>query len=266
MSWPALIFSSDLLPDQAPLNGRRWVSQLLLRLWLEATEQQGLDLLAADPKLLELMGSALPEGYQHHRLRYCSITDPKSLLENGALFVPDPSLGSWAAWRQVVGHEAFSLIGQIHTLSTTAVMSMIDSLVMDPVQEWDALICSSRAGRAVVERVMEDRREQLRRRCGANHFPKPQLPVIPLPLDEGCFAVAGGSRLEARHQLGLPPGDAVVLWLGRRSMLTKADPWPAYRAMPASSPSRLAGRAPFAARRRRVYCIPAVGCVRNMKM
>ena len=57
------------------------MSQLLLRLWLEATEQQGYDLLAADPKLLELMGSALPEGYQHHRLRYCSITDPKVCLK-----------------------------------------------------------------------------------------------------------------------------------------------------------------------------------------
>lgn len=231
MSWPALIFSNDLLPDQAPLNGRRWVSQLLLRLWLEATEHEGLDLLASDPKLLELMGAALPEGYQQHRLRYCSITDPNSLVNNGALFVPDPSLGSWAAWRQAVGHEAFSLIGQIHTLSTTAVMTMLDALVVDPVQEWDALICSSRAGRNVVERVMEDRRDQLRRRCGASHFPELQLPVIPLPLDEGCFGVADGSRLEARHQLSLPPDDGVVLWLGRRSMLTKTDPWPAYQVL-----------------------------------
>ena len=28
-------------------------------------------------------------------------------------------------------------------------MTMLDALVVDPVQEWDALICSSRAGRDV---------------------------------------------------------------------------------------------------------------------
>ena len=82
-------------------------------------------------------------------------------------------------------------------------------------------------GRDVVERVMEDRREQLRRRCGAKSFPKPQLPVIPLPLDEASFGFADGSG-GGTSRMGLPPGDAVVLWLGRRSMLT-TDPWPAIR-------------------------------------
>ena len=29
-------------------------------------------------------------------------------------FLPDPSIGRWAQWRQPVGSAAFSLIGQIH--------------------------------------------------------------------------------------------------------------------------------------------------------
>ena len=231
MTWPALIFSTDLLPDQGRLNGRRWSSQLLLRLWLKATQNEGLDLLAADPQVLDFLRSSVDEPYRNHRFRFCSITDPKSLSANGALFIPDPSLGAWASWRQAAGHQAFSLVGQIHTLSTTAVMTMLDALVVEPVQEWDALICSSTAGRDVVERLMEDRREQLRRRCGATHFPSPQLPVIPLPLNEDSFRVASGNSLEARRQLQIPPEDAVVLWLGRRSLLTKADPWPAYRVL-----------------------------------
>lgn len=231
MSWPALIFSQDLLPGQERLNGRRWASQVLLRLWLGATQNDGLDLVAPEPQQLELLRSALAEPYQRHRLRHCSITDPTSLSANGALFIPDPSLGAWAAWRQSAGHHAFSLIGQIHTLSTTAVMTMLDALVVEPVQEWDALICSSSAGRDVVKRVIDDRCEQLRRRCGATHFPSPQLPVIPLPLDESCFGFADESQLEARQQLGIPPEDGVVLWLGRRSMLTKADPWPTYQVL-----------------------------------
>ena len=231
MNWPALIFSGDLLPGNAPLNGRRWVSQLLLQLWLEATTDQGLDLLIADPKLLDILRSSLTGKYQHHILRSCSITDPCSLIDNGALFIPDPSIGSWSAWRQSIGHRSFSLIGQIHTLSTTAVMTMLDALVVDPVQEWDALICSSTAGRNVVEGLMNDRMDQLKHRCGAKRFPKPQFPVIPLPLNEHCFGFSHASRVDSRRHLGLPVDAHVVLWLGRRSLLTKADPWPSYKVL-----------------------------------
>ena len=228
MTWPALIFSSDLLAGHAPLNGRRWVSQLLLRLWLEATIDQGLDLLAAEPQLVDQLRSSLSPKFESHLLRYCSITDPRSVIANGSLFIPDPSIGSWSAWRQAVGHRSFSLIGQIHTLSTTAAISMLDALVYEPVQEWDALICSSTAGRAVVEGLLEDRIDQLKHRCGAQTFPKPQLPVIPLPLDENCFSFSEDCRADARRNLGLPVEAHVVMWLGRRSMLTKADPWPSY--------------------------------------
>ena len=43
------------------------------------------------------MRSVIAEPYRSHCLRYCSITDPSSLSTNGALFVPDPSLGAWAS-------------------------------------------------------------------------------------------------------------------------------------------------------------------------
>ena len=33
---------------------------------------------------------------------------------------------------------------------------------------------------------------------------------------------------EARKQLGIDPTHAVVIWLGRLSLLTKIDPWPTY--------------------------------------
>lgn len=232
MVLPALIFSTDFLPDQGPLNGRRWSAQLLLRLWLEAADDTGLDIVSSDERVVELLRTSLPSINQENiTFRFCPITDPSCLKHNGALFIPDPSLGAWASWRQCVGHSSFSLIGQTHTLSTSTVMSMLDSLVYEPVQEWDALICSSTAARNVVEVLLHDRFEQLRHRCGATHFPKLQLPVIPLPLDEGCFLQENSNRHDARNSLGIPVNDAVVLWLGRLSMLTKADPWPAYKVL-----------------------------------
>ena len=228
---PALVFNADLLPNSGPLNGRRWASQLLFRLWLDHSCSQGIDLLLNDPKYLDQVREALPPRHHAIQMRGLSILDPFSVARNGALFVPDPSIASWSSWRQKSGHASFSLIGQIHTLSTTAVINMIDQLIVDPVYEWDALICSSTAGKRVVENLFNDRTNYLRERLGAKHFPQPQLPVIPLPLGEECFDAESEDFNLARQHLNIPQNDAVVLWLGRRSMLTKADPWPTYRVL-----------------------------------
>ena len=39
------------------------------------------------------------------------------------------------------------------------------------------------------------------------------------------------NQLQARQQLGIAPDHAVVVWLGRLSLLTKIDPWPTYVVM-----------------------------------
>ena len=230
MTLPALLCSSDFLPGRAPLNGRRWAAQVLFRLWLDGAGAEGLDLLAHDAASVDSFRQAFHREDSDQTIHFRSILAPASLIQNGALFVPDPSIGSWAGWRQSVGDQAFSLIGQIHTLSTTSALSLLDALVYEPVQEWDALICSSSAGRDVVNALIEDRIDQLQHRFGAIQVPRPQLPVIPLPLDESCFAMdpSVGAKAQARRRLGLPQDEPVLLWLGRRSLLTKADLWPTY--------------------------------------
>ena len=72
-----------------------------------------LDLLAADPQVLISFVRLLmspPEssfpGLFHHR--------PQKPVGQWSFFIPDPSLGAWASWRQAAGHQAFSLVGQIH--------------------------------------------------------------------------------------------------------------------------------------------------------
>ena len=64
MTWPALIFSNDLLPNSSTLNGRRWASQALLQLWLKASEEDGIDILSAHPSQLEPVQSILKEKYK----------------------------------------------------------------------------------------------------------------------------------------------------------------------------------------------------------
>ena len=72
-----------------------------------------------------------------------------------------------------------------HPLNACSIRHVQD-LVTEPVQPWDALICSSSAGRDAVEQVLKSREEQLQWRTGASadrlRRQRPKLPVIPLPL------------------------------------------------------------------------------------
>ena len=100
------------------------------------------------------------------------------------------------------------------------------------MQPWDALICSSTAGRSVVEAVLKSREEALAERSGgiASRLKasRPQLPVIPLPLPDSAMSVPALDKRAARKALGLSETASVVLWLGRLSVYTKLDPWPTY--------------------------------------
>ena len=151
------------------------------------------------------------------------LLSPEKVIPWGGLFLPDPSIGRWALWRQPVGASAFSLIGQIHTLSTPAALAHLQDLVTEPVQPWDALICSSTAGRSVVETVLRSRAPQhsFNNRklwqkgpeavCDANEehlrASRPQLPVIPLPLPDSAMTVRALDK--RRGEDGLEP----VVWI-----------------------------------------------------
>jgi glycosyltransferase involved in cell wall biosynthesis len=160
------------------------------------------------------------------------LVHPEPVAAWGGLFLPDPSIGRWAQWRRRAGPASFSLIGQIHTLSTSAAVSHLQDLATEPVEPWDAVICTSTAGRDVALAVLQERHDELRRRLAPLSPPVkprwPQLPVIPLPLPVHQMQASLPAKLEARQTLNLPIDAAVVLWLGRLSVLTKLDPWPSY--------------------------------------
>jgi len=229
---PVLITSGDLLPGHGELNGRRWAGQQLLKCWANHATGCELALANADPGQLQAIKPLLAQAGFTGSLKCLGLIDPKPYQAWGGLFIPDPSIGRWAQWRQPVGSAAFSLIGQIHTLSTPAALGHLQDLVTEPVQPWDAVICSSKAGQEVVERVLSAREEQLLQRTGGSRellqAKRPQLPVIPLPLPEGSMPTNPIAQAEGRKALGIANNDAVVIWLGRLSLFTKLDPWPTY--------------------------------------
>ena len=231
-SLPVLITSGDLLPGGGELNGRRWAGQQLLRCWARHAGSRSMALAHADPAQLEQLKPWLESHGFSGELHSLGLLDPEPCRAWGGFFLPDPSIGRWAQWREPVGSAAFSLIGQIHTLSTPAVLGHLQDLVTEPVQPWDALICSSSAGKDAVEQVLDAREEQIQWRTGASasllRSQRPNLPVIPLPLPTESLEPFRLNQIQARKELCIAPDHAVVLWLGRLSLLTKVDPWPTY--------------------------------------
>ena len=226
---PALLISADLIQRGSNLNGRRWAGRTLLETWAAHTGPQPLHLACADPGLVRELEPIIRAAGHTGAIQAHGLVQPHAYAAIGGLFIPDPSIGRWARWRRAIGSERFSLIGQIHTLNTPAALAHLEALASEPIQPWDALICTSSAGRDVVEAVWADRQTQLQQRLGSTApLPKPTLPVIPLPIPALAMQQALPERSAARQALNLPQDAHVCLWLGRLSLLTKLDPWPTY--------------------------------------
>jgi glycosyltransferase involved in cell wall biosynthesis len=157
--------------------------------------------------------------------------NPAGLAKPGALYIPDPSLHDHAWRRRGRDQRAYSLTGITHTTASSGAMDMIAELALAPVQEWDAVICTARTVRIMVEALMDEQAAYLKDRLGARRVPRPQLPVIPLGVDCARFAPDLAVRAEQRAALGIAEGDIAFLFVGRLSFHAKAHPYPMYLAL-----------------------------------
>ena len=229
--WPALLVGPDMLQRSENLNGRRWSGSALLTAWVKHRKNKPVHFACNDPNFLKQITPLLEDSQHKGERSLLSITDPKPFCEIGSLFIPDPSLGLWSRWRSQCNAERFSLIGQIHTLSTNAALRAIESLAYEQVMPWDALICTSKAGKEVVEKILANREELIISRFGGSPPTRPLIPVIPLPVAVRDLKQSLPNRKTARASLGIPLNAFTCLWLGRLSLLTKSDPWLMYRVL-----------------------------------
>jgi glycosyltransferase involved in cell wall biosynthesis len=164
---------------------------------------------------------------------FIPFADYSRLSEVGCLFVPGPVISNDAWVRRTLNNRAYSICGVTHTTATATVMDTIGSWLLDPVQSWDAVVCTSTVVKSTVERVIEEYTDYLEQRIGKAPSLSVQLPVIPLGVDCAQFSPAKRSEFRAawRDKLSIAEEDIVVLYVGRLNFTAKAHPLPMFLAL-----------------------------------
>ncbi|MGO4707461.1 glycosyltransferase family 4 protein [Microvirga sp. 2MCAF38] len=228
----AIHFEGDAftIPEQKPM-GRHYAGFGFLSAFSRHASAEAVTGFVKNDRTGRHFQSVVENHVPSRRASFITSQQVSKLNGIGCLFTPSIITASQVWERHVHGPRSWSLTGVNHTLSSALVMDALASFPTLPFQPWDALICTSKASREVVSKLLQRQAEYLVRHLGATRFTLPQLPVIPLGVncEERSNNIA--QRPQARASLGIGTDDIVVLFLGRLSFHAKANPVPMYLAL-----------------------------------
>src|SRR5258705_3977855 len=101
-------------------------------------------------------------------------------------------------------------------------MTALGELLVAPFQNWDAVVCTSRAVQEMVDRVLDFHADYLAQRVGGREAVLPQRPIIPLGVDCEALAPSAPARARGRalrQRIGIS-GDAFVVLSWAASPIT----------------------------------------------
>jgi glycosyltransferase involved in cell wall biosynthesis len=117
-----------------------------------------------------------------------------------------------------------------HTLSYAELAhEWLLPLLLADSRPCDSVICTSRASRESLRRLLMRVSEGFQRSVGCQLEFNGRLDVIPLGVDTDLFRPR--DQADARRQLGLPAEPLIILWFGRFSLFDKMDLLPLLRVM-----------------------------------
>ena len=229
---PAIYFHPDAVEGTGKdLVGRRSAGQSFLKGWLRHCPGPVIHAVTDGPNGAKSFREAATALGETRPLNVGMLCDGSDFTGPGTVFFPAPGYRNAAWLRQRFGNTACSLVGITHTVSTRRVIEGLHNLLIEPVEDWDALICTSHAVKSVVARQFELEVEFMRQRFGATRVPLPQLPVIPLGIETADFTPLPGARDRMRAEQNTPDDAVVVMTMGRLSVVEKANPLPLFLAL-----------------------------------
>lgn len=161
--------------------------------------------------------------------------DRQALATAGAVYIPAPTLRAEAWARRAFGPTGYSITGVTHTIVENHILDEMAGLLIAPTEPWDALICTSEAGRRAVENHLQGVAAYLHDRFGATRLPPAQLVTIPLGVHTADFRQDPAARARWRERLDIPADAPVALHMGRFSLTTKLHPGPSGLALQQAS-------------------------------
>jgi glycosyltransferase involved in cell wall biosynthesis len=159
-----------------------------------------------------------------HPVRWVSAEGRADLGVFGVLNLPTPQINEEAWRRMPFGSRRYALTGITHTIATQRAMNLIPEYLISPVEDFDALICTSTAVRSSVETQLEMMRDYMRQAYGERRRPEPQRVTIPLGVNASDFAPSAAARKAWRERLDIPEDAIVALYVGRFSVKMKMNP------------------------------------------
>jgi starch synthase len=214
--------------------GRRSAGREFLKAYATWKPPQSLCCVADTPAhFLSFVDQVAGFGADAGRAYHVTGNDVDALARIGTLYWPDPLIAFPAWTRRALGDDSYSICGITHSLSESRVIAAIQNILVAPLHQWDALICTSAAARRTVQEILMHWADHLKDRFGGSIEIPIQLAVIPLGVDAPGFCrtdakIASGRVL--RQRLGIPDGAVVALYFGRFDFLTKSHPTPTFMA------------------------------------
>ncbi len=229
---PAIYFHPDAVEGTGKdLVGRRSAGQSFLKGFLRHCPGPVIKAVTDGPNGAKAFRDAAAALGETRPIDTGMLCDGSDFTGPGTIFFPAPGYRNAAWLRQRFGNTSCSLVGITHTVSTRRIIESLHNLLIEPVETWDAIICTSHAVKSVVARQFELETEFFRQRFGATRVPLPQLPVIPLGIETADFAPLPGARERMRAAQQTPDDAVVVMTMGRLSVVEKANPLPLFLAL-----------------------------------
>ena len=232
----AIYYHPEAYTTSGPrLMGRNAAGESFLRGFLSHSTASEFWAQVQKPEHARHFASAVTSLGRSEPVRAIDKTSLDALAHAGVLYYPGPGIGEHAFHRAGFGHTAWSLCGITHTTCSAGAMDSLADLITEPVQPWDAVICTSRAAKDNVTRLLRAQVDYLQSRLGLSRVVLPQLPVIPLGIHTADFAYTPDQKADARAALAVSTDMLVVLFMGRLSFHAKAHPLAMYQALEAAA-------------------------------
>lgn len=227
-------FPDAVLSDSKGIVGRQSANYELIRNVIEiqrsSRQRIAVNSEEAQKKLVSILHTM---GFDESQFEVVHMGDLQTMARVGATLGLDLVFRNRVWRRRLYDDRAYSIVGLTHSLSSSNSIDNINRLVTDPVQPWDALICTSLTAKTTITNVIDNYRSYLRNRGIKAPFPEIQLPVIPLGVDTKRFQKTHTKLKERkafRVHLGAAPEDIVLLSFGRIDPFTKSHPYPLIQA------------------------------------